>query len=265
MTRPKASFTINQNRTPEEIASFGTLLGDRYQGVELFFPYDKSPSEQEAYEAAVKGILSLHPETERVLHLPFGRGNHLCDPALYPGLEQRMTDAIDFAARFSCDRLTLHLGTVSSGLTRSDAMSFLLGPVGRLADRAARSGMVIALENMPGKEEIGYAPQELLSLITSLSRPNVGVCFDCGHAHVAQDSIKACLATYGPFIQHVHLSDNHGLNDEHRTFGTGTIDFVSLSRAFQALHYERLFTLEILFSNAEDLMDNEELFRARFA
>ena len=51
----KKCFTINPNRTKDEIKSYESLLKDNiYQGVEIFYPYQKNEEERNIFTNALK-------------------------------------------------------------------------------------------------------------------------------------------------------------------------------------------------------------------
>ena len=54
MRKVKSCFTINQHRTTEEFKTYEELIKNGlFQGVEIFYPYDKTPEEQETYKQNV--------------------------------------------------------------------------------------------------------------------------------------------------------------------------------------------------------------------
>ena len=69
-------------------------------------------------------------------------------------------------------------------------------------------------------------PEDIRVILDRLSNPNVGFCLDCGHLSAFGNAEpKAWLASLGPYIEQLHLHDNHGDTDEHLAMGLGTFDF----------------------------------------
>jgi len=93
----------------------------------------------------------------------------------------------------------------------------------RMLDRAAYEfGITVAIENMPNLPYmLGSQATELEQIIDGT---NLGVCFDIGHAHTA-NQIDAMLDTFRGRVMNIHIHDNHGQIDEHLTIGDGTVDF----------------------------------------
>lgn len=90
-------------------------------------------------------------------------------------------------------------------------------------------GVRVLVENIPN--EIS-TPARLVQLLEALHFPDLGVCFDLGHAHI-MTSVAEAFATLSPHIHSVHVHDNRKEKDEHLFPGEGTIDWtetVSLLR-----------------------------------
>lgn len=93
-----------------------------------------------------------------------------------------------------------------------------------VADELGDGPTRLALENLPT-----YGIAYLIRLMESITDPRVGVCFDTGHWNVRpEQDLPTVLATLGPRVVHLHLSDNHGLCDEHQPPGAGTFDWSAL-------------------------------------
>ena len=90
-------FTVNPNRTKEEINSYEVLLEKGiYVGVEIFYPYQKSFEHIEMYKENIKKYLK-YPNVEMVCHLPYGKDNNLASLYNIDILLKRFKEAIDFS------------------------------------------------------------------------------------------------------------------------------------------------------------------------
>ena len=90
-----------------------------------------------------------------------------------------------------------------------------------LTERLAEMGTRLMLENVYEKD-----PDDIGVLLKRLKDQNVGFCLDSGHlVAFGKANLKVWLESLGPYIEQVHLHDNHGSNDEHLAIGLGTIDF----------------------------------------
>jgi sugar phosphate isomerase/epimerase len=87
-----------------------------------------------------------------------------------------------------------------------------------LLPRLAEAGVTLAIENLapvyPGSAALSYAPVVVAELVDRLGLPNVGMCFDIGHAHIAA-AARSCTVTdlLEPLADRVvlfHVHDNLG-------------------------------------------------------
>ncbi|MFA5182448.1 MAG: sugar phosphate isomerase/epimerase [Syntrophales bacterium] len=96
---------------------------------------------------------------------------------------------------------------------------------GALLSRAGDIPVLLVLENVYEK-----GPRQLHRLLTSLSSPHCGFCFDTGHFNVfAREPLTAWIDTMAPFLRQVHIHDNHGQADEHLPVGAGSFPFGEFS------------------------------------
>jgi sugar phosphate isomerase/epimerase len=99
-----------------------------------------------------------------------------------------------------------------------------------ISDELGDGPTKLALENLPT-----YSMRYLRELIGSLDRANIGVCFDTGHYNVRPEgAIDDVIKALSKRIVHLHLTDNHGLCDEHLAPGAGNFPFDELFRALPA-------------------------------
>lgn len=49
--------------------------------------------------------------------------------------------------------------------------------------------------------------------------PRFGVCFDFAHAFISDEAIKDWCSSLGPYIKHLHINDNNGIEDTHNPVG----------------------------------------------
>ncbi len=111
---------------------------------------------------------------------------------------------------------------------------------GALLSRAGDIPALLVLENVYEK-----GPRQLHRLLTSLSSPQCGFCFDTGHFNVfAREPLTDWIDTMAPFLRQVHLHDNHGQADEHLAVGDGSFPFGEFSRMLREKGLCPIFTIE---------------------
>lgn len=91
-------------------------------------------------------------------------------------------------------------------------------------------GVTLAFENIPNELT---TPERLLHLIQTLHFPDLGVCFDSGHAHIGQ-GVGQSFEKLRPLVLTTHLHDNRGDRDDHLFPFEGGIDWTALVRSFRA-------------------------------
>jgi Sugar phosphate isomerases/epimerases len=105
----------------------------------------------------------------------------------------------------------------------------------------------IAIENMNdnGKNlRFSTSAKEIADLVDALGSPNVGNCWDIGHAHCQKVDQYAEIMTLGDRLKVLHVQDNNGLQDQHTAPYYGTIDWKVIKKALVDVNYQGEFTFE---------------------
>ncbi len=254
----KKCFTINQMRQKEEFLSYHKLFDKNiYQAVELFYPYNQSFKQLEQYMNSVYELQYKYPTLEMVLHLPHGLYNGLClDEHLNAGSLEIMLAAARFAATFKIKKLTLHLGLVDTNVNRNIYIEKIIPILQKICDEVSKYNQIIMIENMPTSHELGYSPEELLTIIEKVNRPNLKFIYDTGHAHVSEYDDDSYLYVLKDYLYHIHYSDNDSTRDAHQSLGSGTIDFNHLLNVLKEINYQELHCMEIIYHTVNDLIKN---------
>ncbi|MCD6320024.1 MAG: sugar phosphate isomerase/epimerase [Candidatus Desulfofervidaceae bacterium] len=87
-------------------------------------------------------------------------------------------------------------------------------------------------------------PEIFLRLFENFSSPFVGICFDIGHVYAFTQSTLKDWEIIFPYINQLHLHDNHGYVDKHLGLGKGKIDFPSLFSLLKRYERYPILTLE---------------------
>lgn len=251
-------YTINPNRTKEEIANYKELLLTKeYVGVEIFYPYRKTKEEIETYQNAVleyQEILNV----EFVCHLPYGPDSNL---ASYQNIEEimdRFKKAIDFANIFGVKKLTLHPGFNDSTLTRLESIKTAAMHIKELCQYAKKYDMVVMLENLIGEKELMRTPEEYFEIKELIQESNLKFIFDAAHYYASKfcqntDDIIVFLHKVKNDLTHLHISDNDGTKDMHARIGLGTIDYSKYFKELAKINYTGLYSSEVLFNSVDEL------------
>jgi sugar phosphate isomerase/epimerase len=102
-------------------------------------------------------------------------------------------------------------------------------------------GVTLLVENTPNDLA---TPEKLKELLKTLHYPDLGVCFDTGHAHLTS-SVHQAFGVLEHLIRSTHVHDNHRDRDSHLWPGQGTIDWNDTMQALQAAPQVPALLMEI--------------------
>jgi sugar phosphate isomerase/epimerase len=150
----------------------------------------------------------------------------------------------------------LHPGGAETAATQADEdflTSNRIAGFTKIASWAEAARMRIAIENMADRigvgagrrREFGAVIADLLSLIEAVGSPLLGICLDTSHANVQGLDMRAAVLEAGGKLIALHVSDNDGSGDQHRTPYSGKIDWPKLMSALGEIGYQYPFNLEI--------------------
>ncbi|MCL7415180.1 MAG: sugar phosphate isomerase/epimerase [ANME-2 cluster archaeon] len=184
-------------------------------------------------ELDIKEIAAILDTTDLTLtvHLPFSDLNlaSLNEPIWSETLHQ-MTEWIQLVAPYT-KLAVVHPGHLSPlGMQIPDlAWQRNIQGLQQLCDHAARFDMTIGVENMVKMDFIlGKYAEEMLGMIESVDRDNLGMTFDVGHANT-NNAVPSFLDKCLGATVHVHLHDNVGRRDEHLPLGEGSVDWATVT------------------------------------
>jgi len=108
-------------------------------------------------------------------------------------------------------------------------------------------GVTLLVENMPNDLS---TPERLKELIQALHYPDLGVCFDTGHAHM-MSTVHQAWGVLEPLVRSTHVHDNKTDRDAHLWPGEGTIDWDQTMQSLRAAPHVPALLMEI--EGREDL------------
>ncbi len=122
-------------------------------------------------------------------------------------------------------------------------------------------GIKLAMENLP--EKYGFlmnTPQDFIRFYEETGLEDIGIVLDTGHAHLEGQTL-AFLQKLPQKVVHIHISDNHGLVDEHLGLGDGTIDWITFAKEVKAANFSGTVLTEAVFNAKETLRKVKQLFQ----
>jgi len=102
-------------------------------------------------------------------------------------------------------------------------------------------GVTLLLENTPNDLA---TPEKLQELLKALHYPDLGICFDFGHAHL-MSSVHQAFGMLEDRIRSSHVHDNHRDKDAHLWPGDGSIDWSYAMQSLSAAPQVPAMVLEI--------------------
>lgn len=150
---------------------------------------------------------------------------------------ERTLNGLEYAAAVGATAAVLHSGR--NYLDHPQARALAREALHASLEELRGAGELVVLENLALDErDLIRTPEELRDLTDRFGMRN---CLDFGHAHIQGtregfDANAAYLSTLGERITHLHVHNNHGLEDEHRPSDQGSIDyapFAGFLRDFQ--------------------------------
>ena len=114
-----------------------------------------------------------------------------------------------------------------------------------IGEYAQQAGMVIAVEALNRFEcYLCNTMQQLKKLLTMVNHPAVKAIFDTHHANIEEKSFKDAIKHIGPFLAHVHVSEN-----DRGTPGKGHIPFDEIFAELKSVGYDGWLTIESFSRN----------------
>ena len=110
-----------------------------------------------------------------------------------------------------------------------------------------RAKVVLNLENHYAYDyrncrELFSEPWEFLEVLT-LDSPSLKFCFDTGHGNMTRNSDEL-LTALAPWLNYVHLADNHGVDDDHVPYRQGTVAWDDVFARLVTLGYDQRLCVE---------------------
>lgn len=185
------------------------------------------------------------------LHGPFGDLNPgSFDPLVRETARQRIQEGFDVAMRLNAEHVVFHTGRVPNAGPEQSWIKSAIGFWKSFMEQVPED-VSIYLENM-----LEEGPQVLAGIIEGVSSRNLHANLDIGHAHCnSRTPVLEWIATLGDQIGYVHMSDNHGAEDEHLGLGRGTIPMVAVCDALEESSRNAIWAIEAEGAGVEESLE----------
>jgi len=160
-------------------------------------------------------------------------------------IEKNYYNSIDIANKNDIKIIVCHLHYGTNYKLSEIGLNRLL----RLANYAKEKNVTIAVENL-------YSYDELTYIFSHIEHPNLKICFDSGHENFLTPNAEF-LNKFNNKIVALHLHDNNGKTDEHKTIFSGNIDWAYIAKGVSFIK-DIALTLEIKYSPSETILFMQE-------
>src|SRR2546429_2856288 len=148
--------------------------------------------------------------------------------------------ALEIAEQIPFRFLVQHLG--ASGESFNDRkFEAAMTSVEHLRAFAKPLGVRVLIENIPNELS---TPERLVEFIKTMHFDDIGICFDCGHAHM-MNGIPEAFAILKSHICSTHVHDNNKDKDSHLWPGNGSIDWKQTMELLRSAPQKPPLLLEI--------------------
>jgi sugar phosphate isomerase/epimerase len=181
-------------------------------------------------------------------HAPFSNLIDITSPELSTRLAstQELIKAAEAAAMLEAEYFVVHPGPEKAGFLENERIPRLqnaLDVLNQLIERCRVLGLEMILENMLPHLFTGRA-ENLTWLLHAFADPDIGLCLDTGHAHLARN-LPQLVQDFASRLRLVHASDNHGSWDEHLPPGAGNIKWAPIVERLSKFRYEGALIVEV--------------------
>ena len=172
--------------------------------------------------------------------------------------------SIDVSAMLGCRLMNIHAPILQMFYAQyrrymKKALDNYVKSMRELVRYASGKGVVIVLENLPTPDTVTL--KEYTDIMNRV--PGLKAHIDIGHCFMegGMGMISRYLRTFQDRLEHVHVSDNMGDEDEHLGIFQGAIDYIRVMRLLKKVGYDKGVTLEV-HSTSKDLKDSLRILRA---
>jgi sugar phosphate isomerase/epimerase len=211
------------------------------------YPEHLDYHDRQAVERARERMQSLGMEAYS-FHAPFADDIDITsfDSTQRERALRELVAAAEAAARLEVRYFVIHPGPERAGLPDHERLPRMRNAAGVLEKAAARCrelGVGFVLENQLPHLFCGHA-RDVLWLMGTLERMDVGICLDTGHARLSGD-LHTVVHKLSGHLWMVHASDTRGQFDDHLPPGRGGIPWGDLVEQLSDVGFRGALIMEI--------------------
>lgn len=140
--------------------------------------------------------------------------------------------------------VTFHGNWPSGMFSDKEGIDFQVYTLKKLVKVAKRYGLKIMYESIDTKKDSLRNVGDVLRKV-----PGLYFHMDVGHVNLFRRKPVSFVRKFHKKLVHIHLHDNNGEKDEHKSMGKGNVDFWKLVKELKRVGYDGTITLEIFEKN----------------
>jgi len=216
-------------------------------GITHWLAIDAAPAPEQRFESLRRLADEIGVAVPQ-MHGPFF---NLCepDPTIADDMA-RTRRSLHYGAILGVKWMVLHPGRAPMGDDPGAADQIMqrnYDMFASLLDTGVETGVGLAIENMSWFTEPTFCgvTEPLIELVDRLNSPQVGVCWDTGHAHLSNLRQGLALEAIGSRLVATHIADNDRTGDRHWLPYRGGVDWDDVMRALRVIQYDGPLNFEV--------------------
>ena len=164
---------------------------------------------------------------------------------------------IQFLGRVGSKNANVHLMPLYRFFSVKDGIKFYSDVLKEASKFARKLGMVMMVEHIAGSRSQFDLLQGLFKKV-----PDLKFHLDVGHANLETkgNKTKEFLRKFSKKLEHIHMSDNDGTDDQPLPLGAGNINWTGIVNLLMKYKYDGTITLKI-FSKKSHLINSKNKFK----
>ena len=200
-------------------------------------------------------------ELQLVCHLPTFVYTADLTGSIRNASREEVRRSIETAARLKPLKVVVHPSIISglAAIRPELASHHARQALTEVVEACERYGLMACLENMFPRYRAFVSADQFTAVFKTF--PHLKLTLDTGHANIGcegDNRAMAFLTHHAARLGHLHISDNHGLRDDHLAVGEGNIDFTAIISAVKSTGYDDTITLEIFSPRRLDLIESRQ-------
>ena len=164
-------------------------------------------------------------------------------------------NCLDIFSYLGAEKMSIHPMFFTPHLGVEKNIDITINFPRNLCKESKKRNIKIMLENIGHKFE---TPKNLKRIFNSI--PDLKFHLDIGHANlrVGKNQTSRYLKILNKKLEHVHISDNDGSDDQHLPIGTGNINWKEQINLIKKYKYNKTITLEVFSRDRDYLLISRE-------